>query len=81
LHDIETGDGIVQGGPPDTRNKLRTSALWGLRVRPRFMHDLKSLSLENAVARHRGEAEQVRGRFEELTSAQEQQVLAFLTSL
>jgi len=29
LHDIETGDGIVQVGPQDTANKLRTSALWG----------------------------------------------------
>ncbi len=48
LHDIGTGDGILQGGPSDTRDKLRTSALWGLRMRPRFMHDLKSLSLADA---------------------------------
>ncbi len=26
LHDIETGDGIVQAGPQDTANKLRTAA-------------------------------------------------------
>src|SRR5258706_372905 len=24
LHELDTGDGIVQGGPPDTANKLRT---------------------------------------------------------
>jgi Di-haem oxidoreductase, putative peroxidase len=30
LHDIDTGDGIVQAGPQDTANKLRTAALWGL---------------------------------------------------
>src|ERR1700746_63505 len=45
LHDVGTGDGIVQGGPPDTANKLRTSPLWGLRTKSRYMHDLKSLTL------------------------------------
>jgi len=81
LHDIETGDGIVQGGPPDTANKLRTAALWGLRVRPRFMHDLQSLSLENAINRHEGEAEHSSRRFRELTSVEKQQLFAFLNSL
>ena len=28
LHDIKTGDGIVQAGPQDTANKLRTAPLW-----------------------------------------------------
>ena len=50
LHDIGTGDGIVQVGPQDTANKLRTVPLWGLRTKARFMHDLGSLSLENAIA-------------------------------
>jgi CxxC motif-containing protein (DUF1111 family) len=59
LHDIETGDGIVQAGPQDTANKLRTAPLWGLRMRPRFMHDLRSLTLQNAIERHEGEAEHV----------------------
>lgn len=48
LHDIGTGDGIVQVGPQDTANKLRTAPLWGLRTKPRFMHDLRSSSLEDA---------------------------------
>ncbi len=38
LHNIGTGDGIVQNGGPQTRNKLRTVPLWGLRARGRFMH-------------------------------------------
>ena len=42
LHDIETGDGIVQAAPQDTANKLRTAPLWGLRMRPRYMHDLEA---------------------------------------
>ena len=28
LHDIATGDGIVQNPPEDTANKLRTVRLW-----------------------------------------------------
>jgi CxxC motif-containing protein (DUF1111 family) len=81
LHDIGTGDGIVQAGPQDTANKLRTAALWGLRMRPRFMHDLKSLTLENAIERHKGEAENVTERFFDLPEAQKQQLFTFLNSL
>jgi CxxC motif-containing protein (DUF1111 family) len=81
LHDIETGDGIVQAGPQDTANKLRTAALWGLRMRPRYMHDLRSLTLENAIERHQGEARQVTGEFRELTEIQKQQLISFLNSL
>jgi len=81
LHDIETGDGIVQAGPQDTANKLRTAPLWGLRMRPRFMHDLRSLSLQNAIERHAGEAEHVRQRFQELSPVEKQQLFSFLNSL
>jgi CxxC motif-containing protein (DUF1111 family) len=81
LHDIGTGDGIVQAGPQDTANKLRTAALWDLRMRPRYMHDLRSLTLRNAIERHEGEAEHVVRRFSDLTETQKQQVLTFLESL
>jgi CxxC motif-containing protein (DUF1111 family) len=81
LHDIETGDGIVQAGPQDTANKLRTAPLWGLRMRPRFMHDLRSLTLENAIERHEGEAEHVIRRFRDLSQEEKQQVISFLESL
>jgi len=81
LHDIETGDGIVQAGPQDTANKLRTAPLWGLRMRPRFMHDLKSLTLQDAIERHDGEAEQVIRQFRELPRADKQQLISFLESL
>lgn len=65
LHDVGTGDGIVQGGPADTINKLRTTPLWGLRTKTRFMHDLKSESLTDAINRHRGEAGEVIDNFQE----------------
>jgi len=81
LHDIETGDGIVQAGPQDTANKLRTAALWGLRMRPRFMHDLRSLTLADAIERHQGEATHVERRFDQLSQAEKQQLFTFLNSL
>jgi len=81
LHDIETGDGIVQAGPLDTANKLRTAALWGLRTRPRYMHDLKCLTLDDAIARHQGEAEEVERRFDQLSPKEKQQLRTFLNSL
>ena len=82
LHDIGTGDGIVQGGPADTITKLRTAPLWGVRTKMRFMHDLKSESLTDAIRRHRGEAEEVRERFrEDLSPTQQQQLITFLNSL
>jgi len=80
LHDIGTGDGIVQGGPQDTANKLRTAPLWGLRMRPRYMHDLLSLTLESAILRHRGEAELVSYRFRELNDTERAQLVTFLNS-
>ena len=81
LHDIETGDGIVQNPPQDTANKLRTVPLWGLRMHPRHMHDLASLTLESAIERHGGEAEHVRNRFRELSPKDKQALFAFLNSL
>jgi CxxC motif-containing protein (DUF1111 family) len=81
LHDVGTGDGIVQNPPQDTANKLRTAALWGLRMRPRYMHDLLSLTLADAIERHQGEAAHVEKRFDELTPTQKQQIFTFLNSL
>ena len=48
LHDVGTGDGIVQNGPPETANKFRTTPLWGLRTRDRLMHDGISLTRSDA---------------------------------
>ena len=81
LHDIDTGDGIVQNPPQDTAHKLRTVPLWGLRMHPRHMHDLKSLTLENAIERHGGEAREVRERFGDLSREERQQLITFLNSL
>jgi CxxC motif-containing protein (DUF1111 family) len=64
-----------------TADKMRTAPLWGLRVRPQLMHDGLSLTVEDAIRRHSGQAEGVRLKFEALPARQKQQLLAFLKSL
>jgi CxxC motif-containing protein (DUF1111 family) len=81
LHDVGTGDGIIQAGPQDTANKLRTVPLWGLHIESRFMHDNASLTLFDAIQRHAGEAQQVTSRFNGLTPQQQQQLITFLRCL
>jgi len=81
LHDVGTGDGIVQNGGQETANKLRTAPLWGAHMRNRLMHDGNSLTFENAIERHRGEAEEVSERFRRLNPHQRNALIAFLHSL
>jgi len=81
LHDVGTGDGIVQNGGQSTRNKLRTSPLWGSRTHDRHMHDGASLTFTDSILRHAGEATTVINRFRALTAAQRNQIVVFLQSL
>lgn len=64
-----------------TANKMRTAPLWGVRTRTRLMHDGASLTLLDAILRHRGEAEAVTGRFQKLKPADRQALIEFLKSL
>lgn len=81
LHDIGTGDGIVQNGPPNTRNKVRTMPLWGVRTRVEFLHDGRARDLLEAIRAHRGEADEVREDFEHLSPDQKAKIISFLKSL
>ena len=81
LHDIGTGDGIVQNGGPETRNKLRSSPLWGLRTRGRLLHDGSASDLTTAIRRHDGEARFVHERVHRLEWGEVRSLLAFLNSL
>ena len=95
LHDVGTGDGIalateehfgaayrhMQPTYEPTANRMRTPPLWGVRMRPRLMHDGRSLTLTAAILRHRGEAWRERWRFLELKEREKQQLIAFLRSL
>ena len=63
------------------RNKVRTAPLWGVRLRPRLMHDAATLTLREAIVRHRGEASDVTGRFLQLSKSQQAAIVEFLKSL
>ena len=81
LHDVGTGDGIVQNGGASTALLLRTAPLWGVRTRSRLMHDGQSLTFTEAILRHGGEAAGVTASFSALSATQKAQLLAFLGSL
>jgi len=79
LHDIGTGDGITQGAAPP--NKMRTAPLWGLRTRDRYMHNLLTVTLRDAIARHDNEAAINRAIFNSLSVTDQNNLIAFLNSL
>ncbi len=101
LHDVGTGDGIVQSMTEhygknmyqitwknlsipefhNTANKMRTAPLWGVRLHSRLMHDGASLTLRDAIVRHRGESAHVTEKFEKLKAAEQEALLEFLRSL
>jgi CxxC motif-containing protein (DUF1111 family) len=78
LHDVGTGDGIVQG--PADAGEIRTPALWGLRLRRPLLHDGSAATPEEAVRRHGGEAERARRGFEQLGDTDRAALLAVLGS-
>jgi CxxC motif-containing protein (DUF1111 family) len=79
LHDVGTGDFIPQASA--LPNEIRTPSLWGLRVRRPLLHDGSAPTLEEAIARHRGEAELVRRRHDQLGPIERGNLMAFLNSL
>jgi CxxC motif-containing protein (DUF1111 family) len=81
LHNVGTGDGIVQNGPQDTANKMRTTPLWGLRNKSRLMHDLSTFTRNNAILRHGGEATGVINNYRSLSDTQKNQLITFLQTL
>jgi CxxC motif-containing protein (DUF1111 family) len=64
-----------------SRNKIRTAPLWGVRLRPRLMHDGVSTTLIDAIARHGGEAIHVTKQFEKLKRPEQNAIIEFLKSL
>jgi CxxC motif-containing protein (DUF1111 family) len=79
LHDVGTGDFIPQASA--LPNEIRTPSLWGLRVRRPLLHDGRASTLEEAIGHHRGEAELVRRRFDQLGATDRANLLVFLNSL
>ena len=68
----------LQWLPPEAAHGL---ALWALRTRNRLMHDGLSFTKQEAIARHAGQASGVKAAYDALSTAQKNQVLAFLDSL
>ena len=81
LHDMGPAldDGVVQGLAKGA--DWRTSMLWGLGQRVRFLHDGRATSLREATLLHDGDAAPVTRRFRELTAREQDSMLAFLSQL
>jgi CxxC motif-containing protein (DUF1111 family) len=79
LHDVGTGDGIRQGDAAP--EEIRTPALWGLRFRRPLLHDGSAAAADDAIRRHRGEAEFSRLNYERLNDAQRAALRRFLMTL
>ena len=82
LHDVGTGDGIVQNGGQGTRNRSAPRRCGACAARDRLMHDGASVSRTDAIARHRNQAPGRRQQLRRCLSATSQNdVINFLNSL
>jgi CxxC motif-containing protein (DUF1111 family) len=81
LHDVGTGDGIVQNAGQGSANQLRTAPLWGIRARNRFMHEGLNITIFDSIQLHAGQATTARNNFNALTAAQRNDLIAFVLSL
>src|ERR1043166_3030771 len=81
LHDIGTGDGIVQNAGQGSANMLRTAPLWGIRARNRFMHEGLNITIFDSIQLHAGQATTARNNFNSLTAGQRSDLIAFVLSL
>ena len=81
LHDMGRGldDGMVQAQAQG--KDWRTSPLWGLGQRTRFLHDGRATSLEMAVLAHGGEAQAASDRFRALSAEDRAALVNFLSTL
>jgi CxxC motif-containing protein (DUF1111 family) len=81
LHDVGTGDGIIQNGGSTSQFKMRTPPLWGLRTRSRLSQDLLDFTRNNAILLHANEANPVINNYLSLSVTQQNQLITFLNSL
>jgi CxxC motif-containing protein (DUF1111 family) len=81
MHNVGTGDGIVQNAGQASANFMRTAPLWGMRTRGRLMHDGETTNRNDAILRHAGESTFVINNYRNLSTTQKNQLLTFLQSL
>lgn len=81
LHDMgpSLDDGVVQGEA--SGRDWRTTPLWGLSQRQRFLHDGRARTILAAIRAHGGEAEHAARTFADLTADAREALLTFLASL
>ncbi len=81
LHDMGSAlnDGIVQGGA--TSAEWRTTPLWGLRLRTRFLHDGRASTPAEAILIHDGEGAAAAQAFRTLTRDERNALLVFMAAL
>jgi CxxC motif-containing protein (DUF1111 family) len=81
LHDLGSilDDGVIQGTA--TGRDWRTTPLWGLHTRTRFLHDGRARTIQAAVTAHGGEADSAVRHFRDLSPEERALLLAFLASL
>jgi CxxC motif-containing protein (DUF1111 family) len=76
-----TFDALVREDAYDVGpDEWRTAPLWGLHLRPRFLHDDRAGSVREAIEMHGGEAQGARDRFLAASSAEQALILSFLAS-
>src|ERR1044072_5172673 len=71
LHNIGTGDGIVQNAGQGSANMMRTAPLWGIRARNRFMHEGLNVTIFDTIQLHAGQATTARNNFNALSVTQQ----------
>ena len=81
LHDVGTGDFIVQNGGQGTLTLMRTAPLWGMRTRNRLLHDGNSITRNDAILNHFNQANPVINNYINLSTNQKNQLITFLNSL
>jgi CxxC motif-containing protein (DUF1111 family) len=81
LHNIGTGDGIVQNAGQGSANQMRTAPLWGIRARNRLMHQGLNVTIFDSIQLHAGQATTARNNFNSLTAGQQNDLIAFVLSL
>jgi len=81
LHNIGTGDGIVQNAGQGTANQMRTAPLWGIRARNRLMHEGLNITISDSIQLHGGQATGARNNFNSLSPGQRSDLIAFVLSL
>ena len=80
VHDLGNSEGDVCGADV-APGEFRTTPLWGLRHRDRYMNDGNATDLDASISAHGGEAAESRDAYQQLSAEGQTALLRFLASL